>query len=63
MSASRNRANRGQRRHDAGHRQSAFPARRSLASRLLWFVALWLAGLIVVGGGTYALRALIGLLY
>lgn len=31
--------------------------------QLLWFVGLWLAGLVVIGGGAYALRYLLGLLY
>lgn len=30
-----------------------------LSSRLVWFAALWLGGLIAVGAVSYALRALI----
>ncbi|WP_349255276.1 MULTISPECIES: DUF2474 domain-containing protein [Spectribacter] len=37
--------------------------RRSWPQRLAWFAGLWLAGLVVVGGGAYGLRALISLLY
>ncbi|MGD9980803.1 MAG: DUF2474 domain-containing protein [Hyphomonadaceae bacterium] len=34
-------------------------ARRPLGKRLLWFVALWLGGLIAVAAVSYALRTLI----
>ncbi len=34
-------------------------ALRPLGKRLLWFVALWFAGLIAVAAAAYALRALI----
>jgi hypothetical protein len=33
-------------------------AKRPLGKKLLWFVALWLGGLITVAGVAYALRAL-----
>ena len=34
-------------------------AKSTLSKRLLWFVAIWIGSLVVVGAVTYALRALI----
>lgn len=34
-------------------------APRPLGTKLLWFVALWIGGLIAVAAAAYALRALI----
>jgi hypothetical protein len=35
-------------------------SRRPLSSKLLWFAALWLCGLLVTAGAAYALKALLG---
>jgi hypothetical protein len=35
-------------------------ARRRLVSRLLWFAALWLGGLLVTAALAYSLKALLG---
>ena len=34
-------------------------AKRPLGKRLLWFAAIWIGSVVVVGAVTYALRALI----